>query len=71
MVTIRKTITLTDNQDKWSNARIASGDFSNDSEYFCSLVRRDQEQNAKLQVLKEAIQEGLGSGISKRTLVEI
>ncbi len=71
MGTIRKTITLTDKQDEWVKAQIASGDYTNDSEYFRNLVRRDQEKNAKFLALKEAIQEGLESGISERSVGEI
>lgn len=70
-MTIRKTITLTDKQDEWIKARIASGDYTNDSEYFRDLIRRDQEQNAKFLALKSAIQEGLESGVSNRTVGEI
>lgn len=71
MATVRKTITLTDKQDQWVKTQIASGDYTNDSEYFRDLVRRDQEQSAKFKALKMAIQEGLDSGISERTLGEI
>ena len=71
MATIRKTITLTAKQDEWVKAQIASGDYTNDSEYFRDLVRRDQEKNAKFRALKEAIQEGLESGISERSVGEI
>ena len=71
MATTRKTITLTDQQDAWVKARIVSGDYTNDSEYFRDLIRRDQEQNAKLQTLKAAIQEGLDSGETDRTVPQI
>lgn len=71
MATIRKTITLTEKQDEWLKAQIANGDFTNDSEYLRDLVRRDQEQNAQFQVLKSAIQEGLNSGVSNKTLNDI
>ena len=64
MGTIRKTITLTDKQDQWIKTQIAAGDFTNDSEYIRDLVRRDQEYNEKLRVLRQAIQEGLESGVS-------
>ena len=37
--TTRKTITLTEQQDRWVKARIASGDYSNDSEYFRDLPK--------------------------------
>jgi len=71
MRTVRKTITLTDKQDEWIKAQIASGDFTNDSEYIRDLVRRDQEQNAKFQALKQAVQEGLDSGESDKTVTDI
>jgi antitoxin ParD1/3/4 len=71
MATIRKTITLTDQQDQWIKTRIAAGGFTNDSEYIRDLVRRDQEQNAQFLALKQAIQEGLGSGVSNKTVGEI
>ena len=71
MGTKRKTITLTDKQDQWIKSRIAAGEYTNDSEYIRDLVRRDQEQNAKFRALKAAIQEGLDSGISDKTLRDI
>lgn len=71
MGTIRKTITLTDKQDQWIKTQIAAGEFTNDSEYIRDLVRRDQEQNAQFMALKQAVQEGLDSGISDKTVREI
>jgi antitoxin ParD1/3/4 len=71
MGTTRKTITLTDQQDQWIKAQIAAGEYTNDSEYIRDLVRRDQEQNAKFKALKQAIQEGLDSGVSHKTVSDI
>ena len=71
MTTIRKTITLTDTQSEWVKSRITCGDFTNDSEYFRDLVRRDQERNAKLEQLRAALLEGEQSGLSNRTPKEI
>ena len=51
MGTVRKTITLPDQQDRWIRAQITAGDFANDSEYICDLIRRDQEQNIKFLAL--------------------
>jgi len=68
MGTVRKTITLTDAQDAWIKAQVAGGDYTNDSEYFRDLIRREQE---KASALKAAIDEGLASGPSSRTLDEI
>jgi len=71
MATVRKTITLTDKQDKWIKAQIAQGDFTNDSEYIRDLVRRDQEQNARFRALKDAVQGGIESGDSRKTVTEL
>lgn len=68
MATIRKTITLTEKQDEWIKGQIARGDFTNDSEYLRDLIRRDQEQNTRFRALKAAIQEGLNSGVSTKTI---
>jgi antitoxin ParD1/3/4 len=68
MATVRKTVTLTDAQDDWIKAQVASGDYTNDSEYFRDLIRRDQE---KASALKAAIDEGLTSGRDSRSLDDI
>ena len=71
MGTIRKTITLTEKQDEWVKAQIENGDYTNDSEYFRDLVRRHQDQGTKLRTLKDAIEEGLSSGVSEKTVGEL
>jgi antitoxin ParD1/3/4 len=68
MATVRKTVTLTDAQDDWIKAQVASGDYTNDSEYFRDLIRRDQE---KASALRAAIDEGLTSGRDSRSLDDI
>ena len=70
MGTTRKTITVTEQQDQWIKAQIDGGDFTNDSEYIRDLIRRDQD-NARFQALKSAIEEGLSSGVSDRTVPQI
>lgn len=70
MGTTRKTITLTDQQDRWIKTQIERGAFTNDSEYIRDLIRRDQE-SAKFRMLKDAIQDGLDSGTSDRTVPQI
>ena len=71
MATVRKTITLTDRQDRWVKARIAAGGFTNDSEYIRDLIRRDQERSAGYRELEAAIREGIDSGTSDRTVAQI
>lgn len=62
----RKTITFTEKQEKFIQARIDIGDYVSDSEYIRDLVRRDQENS-----LKDAVLEGLQSGISQRNVLDI
>jgi len=71
METIRKSITFTEQQDKWIKLRIKNGDFTNDSEYIRDLVRKDQSENMKLLELKNAIDEGLQSGKSNLKIRDI
>ena len=71
MGTVRKTFTLSEQQDQWVKAQIAAGDFTNDSEYIRDLTRRDQGQNAKFLALKAAIREGLSSGVSDKTVPQV
>lgn len=71
MRTVRKSFTLTDQQDRWLKMRIADGDFTSDSEYIRELIHRDREECIKLQTLKSAIQEGLESGVSDETVPQI
>ncbi len=71
MALVKKSITTTDRQEQWIRARVASGDYGSDSEYFRTLIRQDQDRNATFRAVKEAIQEGVESGVSDRTVKEI
>ncbi|GAB59655.1 hypothetical protein RNAN_2661 [Rheinheimera nanhaiensis E407-8] len=71
MTVVRKTITLTEQQGEWVKTRIATGDFTNDSEYFRDLIRRDQARNAELEVIRAALVEGEQSGVSTRSVEDI
>jgi antitoxin ParD1/3/4 len=71
MSTIRKSITFTQQQDLWIKQQIKKGDYTNDSEYLRDLVRRDQADQQKLDELRSALQEGLDSGISDKTVDDI
>jgi antitoxin ParD1/3/4 len=62
MSTIRKTITVTDQQDSWIKAQIAAGAYTNDSEYIRDLIRRDQASNADIEAIRAALIEGEESG---------
>lgn len=71
MATIRKTVTFTEQQDKWIKAQIEAGEYTNDSEYLRNLVRQDQASNAKFRTLKSKLIDGFESGIDIKSLPEI
>jgi antitoxin ParD1/3/4 len=62
MSTVRKTITLTNQQDGWIKAQIQAGHYTNDSEYIRDLIRREQERSAQTDALRAALIEGENSG---------
>ena len=65
MATVRKTITLTDQQDNWIKAQIEGGHYTNDSEYIRDLIRREQERSAQVEAVRAALIEGEASGEPK------
>lgn len=62
MATVRKTITLTRQQDEWIKAQIDAGRYTNDSEYIRDLIRREQEHAAEIETIRAALIEGEASG---------
>ena len=71
MGVVRKTVTFTEQQDRWIKSQIESGDFTNDSEYLRHLVRKDQSNNAQFLAVKAAIIQGLDSGTSENDIPNI
>ena len=65
MGTLRKTITLTDQQDNWIKAQINAGHYTNDSEYIRDLIRREQERSLEIEAVRSALVEGEASGEPK------
>ena len=66
MGTVRKTITLTQQQDSWVKAQIEAGHYTNDSEYIRDLIRREQERSNEIEAIRNALIEGETSGEAKR-----
>lgn len=66
MGTVRKTITLTDQQDNWIKAQVSAGHYTNDSEYIRDLIRREQERSVEIEAIRAALIEGEASGEPRR-----
>ena len=58
MATVRKTITLTEQQDAWIAEQISAGSYTNDSEAIRDLIRREQERSFQLETLRRALIDG-------------
>ena len=71
MAMIKKSISVTDQQDQWIKAQIQSGHFGNESEVVRELIRerqiREQESQVDIEAIRAALIEGEQSGLSKRT----
>jgi antitoxin ParD1/3/4 len=72
---VKKSISITNQQDSWIKAQIESGHFGNESEVVRELIRerqiREQETPAEIEAIRKALIEGERSGFSDRTVDEI
>lgn len=71
MGVIRKSITFTEQQDEWIKKQVEKGDFTNDSEYIRHLVRTHQSAQQDLIELEMALDVGLSSGVSDKSVDDI
>jgi antitoxin ParD1/3/4 len=62
------TVSLPDTMKEWIEDQVEEGGFATPGDYLGELVRRDQER--RLEELRRIVDEGLASGISKRTFEE-
>lgn len=75
MPMVKKSISITDQQDRWIKAQIKTGHYGNESEVVRELIRerqlRDQETPAEIEAIRAALIEGEESGFSDRSVDEI
>lgn len=64
-------ITMSDDLGAYVHDAMDGRKFDNVSEYFRHLVRQDRERKDAEQELRALIDEGLRSGVSKRTVKDI
>lgn len=68
---IKKTITITPQQDAWIKSRIATGHYGNDSEFIRDLIRREQTRLEELEAIRAALAAGERSGHSASSAASI
>lgn len=71
MPMVKKSISVTDQQDRWIKSQISSGHFGNESEIIRELIRERQikelETPAEIVAIQAALKDGEDSGMSART----
>ncbi len=74
MAMVKKSITLTDQQNDWLQSQIKKGLYASDSEILRELIREKQEADLselRIQAVRSALEEGEASGISERSPEDI
>ena len=75
MPMVKKSISITDQQDSWIKSQISTGHFGNESEIIRELIRerqiREQETLAEIVAIRAALNEGEKNGMSTRTPDEV
>ncbi len=75
MSMVKKSISVTDRQNDWIKAQIASGHFGNESEVVRELIRerqiREEETPEEIEAIRAALIKGEQSGMSKKSVDEI
>ncbi|MAX55476.1 MAG: type II toxin-antitoxin system ParD family antitoxin [Alcanivoracaceae bacterium] len=75
MAMVKKSITVTDQQDSWIKAQIESGHYGNESEVVRELIRErqlcEQEMERELEVIRVKLREAERSGFTKPNPVEL
>jgi antitoxin ParD1/3/4 len=75
MAMVKKSISVTDQQDSWIKEQIKSGHYGNESEVVRELIRerqlREQDTAAEIEAIRAALIEGEKSGFSDRSVDEI
>jgi antitoxin ParD1/3/4 len=74
MAMVKKSITLTDQQNEWLQSQIHKGLYASDSEILRDLIREKQEadmQKLRVEVIQSSLSEGENSGTSSSTTEDI
>ncbi len=62
MPMVKKSITITDEQEKWIQARMKTGNYASDSEVIREALRKVQVEEAQVEFVRQALKEGEESG---------
>lgn len=71
MSMVKKSITVTDQQDAFIQAQIASGRYASDSEIIREALREKEQRIAEIDMLRAKLEASEQSGFSDRTAEQI
>ena len=75
MAIVKKSITITDQQDNWIKAQIEMGHYGNESEVVRGLIRerqlREQEANREIETIRAKLIKAEQSGFADQSPAEI
>lgn len=75
MAMVKKSITVTDQQDLWIKAQMASGMYGNESEVVRELIRErqllEQESTAEINAIRAKLIAAEQKGLSNQTAMDI
>lgn len=68
---VKKSITLTSQQNEWIQSQLSQGRYASDSELLRDLIRKEQEKSNQIDSLRQALLVGERSGLSSRSAEDI
>lgn len=68
---VKKSITLTEQQNEWLQSQLSVGKYASDSELLRDLIRKEQARHDEVNAIREALVAAEKSGLSKRTPADI
>ena len=72
---VKKSISVTEKQEKWVKSQISAGHFGNESEVIRDLIRerqaREKETPEEIQAIRKALLEGEKNGFSDKSIDDI
>ena len=72
---VKKSISVTEQQEQWVKSKISSGQFGNESEVIRDLIRdrqsKEQETPEEIQAIRKALLEGEKNGFSEKSIDDI
>lgn len=71
MKMVKKSITVTDQQNDWIQSQLATGNYASDSELLRDLIRREQEKQSHIAEIRIALETAEASGLSSRSPKDI